>query len=237
MLIGTRVLYPEEVEYWDADLLQVSIYRGMNGGLDFMRKCALACKDAGIRYVIHPVKYSLLQNDLFEDLMEMAGLADLALIMHDEKSADGGRLEGESEDVFRKSLGKLKAVTNVSIENSADTTDISWFWDNFADSITLDIGHVESSGLNSVEFVKALDAASIEKIRFVHIHRNNGLRGGITDHWPLTPACREIRALRELIRIKPDVSVILEINEIEAIVESMDILRALRQELANTKAS
>ncbi len=237
MLIGTRVLYPEEVEYWDADLLQVSIYRGMNGSLEFMRKSARACKDAGIRYVIHPVKYSLLQKEMFEELMEMAGLADLALIMHDEKSPNGGRLEGESGDIFRKSLGKLKAVTHVSLENSADTGDVNWFWDNFADSITLDIGHVESSGLNSVEFVKALDAASIEKIRFVHIHRNNGLRGGITDHWPLTPDCREIRALRELIRIKPDVSVILEINEIESIVESMDILRTLRQELVNTKAS
>jgi hypothetical protein len=237
MLIGTRVLYPEEVEYWDADLLQVSIYRGMNGGLEFMRKCARACKDAGIRYVIHPVKYSLLQKDMFEELMEMAGLADLALILHDEKSPEGGRLEGESGDVFRKSLGKLSAVTHVSLENSTDTADVKWFWDTFADSITLDIGHVESSGLNSVEFVKALDDATIKKISFVHIHRNNVLRGGITDHWPLTPGCREIMALRELIRIKPDVSVILEINEIEEIVESLDILRTLRQELVNTKAS
>jgi len=228
MLIGTRVLYPEEVEYWDADLLQVSIYRGMNGSLEFMRKCARACKDAGIRYVIHPVKYSLLQKDMFEELMEMAGLADLALIIHDEKSPDGGRLEGEYEDIFRTSLRKLKAVTHVSLENSADTGDISWFWDNFADSITLDIGHVESSGLNSVEFVQSLDDASIKKIRFVHIHRNNGLHGGITDHWPLAPGCRELKALKELLNVKPGISVILEINEIEKIDESLDLLRGLR---------
>jgi len=237
MLIGTRVLYPEEVEYWDADILQISIYRDMNGGLDFMRQCARACKDAGIRYVIHPVKYSLLQKDMFEELMEMAGLADLALILHDEKSPDGGRLGGEAEDIFRKSLGMLQELTPVSLENSTDTGDIHWFWDSFADSITLDIGHVESSGLNSVEFVKALDAASIQKISFVHIHRNSVLRGGITDHWPLTPDCREVKALRELVRIKPDVSVILELNEIEEIVESLDILRTLRQELVNTKSS
>lgn len=231
------MLYPEEVEYWNADLLQVSIFRGMNGGLEFMRKCARACKNSGISYVIHPVKYSLLKKDIFEDLMEMAGLADLALILHDEKSPDGGRLEGESGDVFRKSLEKLSAVTHVSLENSADTADINWFWNNFADSITLDIGHVESSGLNSVEFVNALDEATINKIRFVHIHRNNGLRGGITDHWPLTPDCREISALRELIKIKPDVSVILEINEVEEINESLDILRTLRQGLVSIKAS
>ena len=237
MLIGTRVLYPEEVDYWDADLLQISIYRGMNGSLDFMRKCTRACKDAGVRYVIHPVHYSLLQKDMFEDLMEMAGLADLALIIHDEKSPEGGRLEGESEDIFRRSLGKLSTVTQVSLENSADTVDVNWFWDHFADSITLDIGHVESSGLDSVEFVQSLDAASIKKIRFVHIHRNNGLRGGITDHWPLTRDCAEIRALRELVRIKPDLSVILELNEIEEIEESMDILRTLRQEIENTTPS
>ena len=236
MLIGTRVLYAEEVEYCGADLLQISIYRGMTGSLEFMRNCARACKDAGIQYVIHPVKYSLLQKDMFEDLMEMAQLADLALIIHDEKSPDGGRLDGESGDIFRKSLDKLKTVAHVSIENSADTGDIHWFWDKFADSITLDIGHVESSGLNSVEFVKKLDDTTVKKIRFIHIHRNSVLRGGITDHWPLTPGCREISALRELIRIKPDVGVILEINEIESIMESMDILRTLRQELVNIKA-
>ncbi|RJR15110.1 MAG: hypothetical protein C4581_12770 [Nitrospiraceae bacterium] len=229
MLIGTRVLYPEEVDYWDADLLQISVYRGMNGSLEYMRKCARACKDAGIRYVIHPVKYSLLQNDMFGELMEMAELADLALIMHDERSPEGGRLEGKSMDVFTESLSRLKAVAQVSIENSADTGDAGWFWENFADSVTLDIGHVESSGLNSLEFVTALDHSVINKIRFVHIHRNNGLRGGITDHWPLTPHCREVLALRELVRIKPDVSVILELNEIESIVESLNILRNIRQ--------
>jgi hypothetical protein len=228
MLIGTRVLYPEEVDYWNADLLQISIYRGMNGGLELMRKCARACKDAGIRYVIHPVKYSLLQKDMLEELLEMAGLTDLALIMHDERSPNGRRLAGESEDIFRKSLGKLKAVTPVSLENSTDTRDIHWFWNNFADSITLDIGHVESSGLDSVEFVKSLDEDCIKKIQFVHLHRNNGLRGGITDHWPLVPGCRELKALKELINLKTDINVILEINEIEKINESLDLMRELR---------
>jgi len=232
MLIGTRVLYPEEVEYWDADLLQISVYRGMNGGLEHMRKCAHACRNAGMPYVIHPVKYSLLQKETFDEIMEMATLSDLALIMHDERSPDGGRLHGESEELFSKSLARLRKVTQVPLENATNTKDIHWFWNTFADSITLDIGHVESSGLNSVEFVKALDPDAVSKIRFVHIHRNNGLRGGITDHWPLTPDCREVMALTELVRIKPDVSVILEINEIESIVESLNILRNIRQRTA-----
>jgi len=227
MLIGTRILYPEEIDYWNAYLLQISTYRGMDGGLEFMRKCARACKDAGIRYIIHPVKYSLLQRDTFEELLEMAHLADLALILHDEKSPDGSRLSGESEDLFRKSLAQLRAATQVSLENATDTRDIHWFWDNFADSITLDIGHVESSGLDSVEFVKALDENRIKKIDFVHMHRNNGLRGGITDHWPLAPGCRELKALKELLNMKPGISVILEINEIEKINESLDLLRGL----------
>ncbi|MEW6599342.1 MAG: hypothetical protein AB1499_00070 [Nitrospirota bacterium] len=228
MLIGTRVLYPEEVDYWDADLLQISVYRGMEGGLDFMRKCVRVCKDAGVRFVIHPVKYSLLQQDTFGELLEMAELADLALILHDEKSPDGSRLSGESESMFRKSLDRLREVTEVSLENSTNTRDIHWFWNNFADSVTLDIGHVESSGLDSVDFVQSLDETVIEKLRFVHIHRNNGLRGGITDHWPLAPGCRELNALRELLNVKSDISIILEINEIEKINESLGLLRGLR---------
>ena len=200
----------------------------MGGNLDFMRKCAYACKNAGIRYVVHPVKYSLLQEDMHNDLREMAGLADLALILHDEKTPEGERIKGHYEAPFRDILEELKSITSVSFENATDTEDVQWFWNNFADSITLDIGHVESSGLNSIEFVKSLDKKSIKKINFVHIHRNNGLRGGITDHWPLKPDCRELLALEELIKIKPDVSVILEINEIEMIDESIDLLKALK---------
>ena len=65
----------------------------------------------------------------------------------------------------------------------------------------------------------------------MHIHRNNGWHGGITDHWPLNPDCREVRAFRELIKRKPDVSVILEINETEMIGASLRLLSAIRDEL------
>lgn len=231
MIVGTRVLYPEEVDFWNAEILQISVYRGMKGNLDFMSKCADACREAGIRYVIHPVKYSLLRDDMSEDIMKMARIADLALIMHDERAPDGGRLEGEYKNRFRNSLEELNSITHVSLENSTNTGDVQWFWDNFADSITFDIGHVESSGLDSVEFVKSLNRGTINKIRFVHIHRNNGLHGGITDHWPLTPDCREIKALKEMVKIKSDISVILEINEVEEIVDSLKLLAALRNEL------
>jgi hypothetical protein len=60
------------------------------------------------------------------------------------------------------------------------------------------------------------------------MHRNNGLRGGLTDHWPLTAECREYRALDTLIKIKPEISVILEINELDDVADSLNLLRNLR---------
>ena len=231
MIIGTRVLYPEEVEFRNAELLQISVYRGMDGNLDFMRRCALACRKTGVSYVIHPVKYPLLEENTFEDLREMAEWADLALILHDEKTPDGERIEGKYETLFRDILEKLGSITSVSFENAVDTRDAEWFWNNFADSVTLDIGHIESSGLESPGFVKSLSESAIKKLQFVHMHRNNGLHGGITDHWPLKPGCRELRALEELIKIKPDVRVILELNEVDKIGESIDLLKEFRERL------
>ena len=221
------MLYPKEVGVWDAEVLQISLYRGMKDNLEIMRECVAACKKAGTGYVIHPVHFSLLEEDTFVDLMEMAELADLALIIHDERMPDGGRLEGPFKRRFGEVLKQLGTATQVSIENAAHTGDAQWFWDSFADSITLDIGHIESFGLNSEHFVESLDNEIIEKIQFVHIHRNNGLHGGITDHWPLTPECRELSALRSLLKKNPDVSVILELNEVEEIGNSLDILRTL----------
>jgi sugar phosphate isomerase/epimerase len=229
MLVGTRILYPEEVDIWDAELLQISVYRGMKGNLEFMRDCAARCKEKGIPYVIHPVGYSLLQKAMLPDIREMAECAGLAIILHDEKAPDGGRLEGANEDTLRRVLEEIGSITDISFENATDTRDILWFWDKYAESVTLDIGHVESSEINSIDFIRALDETVLKKIQFVHIHRNNGLHGGITDHWPLSRNCREVKALKDLIKKIPAVKVILEINEIEDIRESLNILRGLRE--------
>jgi sugar phosphate isomerase/epimerase len=231
MNIGTRVLFPKEVGIWNADLLQISVYFGKKGNLDRVRDCAHMCKEAGIRYVVHPVGYFLLQKEMFQELGEIAKLSDLSLILHDEKAPDGNRIEGKYEAHFRKAIENLSSITNVSFENATDTRDVRWFWSNYADSVTLDIGHIEAIGFDSVEFVLSLEEDCIKKIQYVHMHRNNGWRGGLTDHWPLSHDCRELRALKELIKIKTDVSVILEINETEMIEESLKLLRALRDEL------
>jgi sugar phosphate isomerase/epimerase len=165
---------------------------------------------------------------MFTDILHMSRLADRALILHDETSPDGNRLEGRDDENFRKCLIELGSLSPVSIENATNTRDVQWFWDRYADSITLDIGHVEVSGLDSIDFIDSLSKQIIEKIEYVHIHRNNGLHGGITDHWPLKRDCREMQALIKMISLKPDVSLILEINEVEEIEESLDILRELR---------
>ena len=229
MIIGTRVVYAEEVSRWDAELLQISVYRFWEDSINVMKQTASACKDVNIPYVIHPVGYTVLNDETFGDITMMARLSDRALILHDERNSEGARIEGDQAEEFRKRIRTLQADAHISFENATDTGDVKWFWNKFSDSITLDIGHVESSGLDSFEFVTALDDSTINKIEYVHMHRNNGLRGGITDHWPLTAACREYRALQALVQLKPEVTVILEINELDDIADSLNLLRTLRE--------
>jgi sugar phosphate isomerase/epimerase len=231
MIIGTRVLYPEEVGYWNAEIVQISVFNGMKNNLNNMRDCARAFREAGIRYVIHPVMYSLIKDELSDDLKEMARFSDVAMILHDERTPDGNRLEGEYEARFKNALDELKSITPISFENATNTGDVHWFWNNYADSITLDIGHIESFGLDSIIFVKSLDESFINKIQFVHMHRNNGPHGGITDHWPLNHNCREVKALEELLKRKSDVSVILELNEVDQIGESLELLAEIRDKI------
>lgn len=231
MHIGTRITSPEEVGLWDVDLVQISVYHGLNNNLTRMEQCANKCREKGIRYVIHPVLYSLMDREMFGNLKIMAGWADLALILHDEKTIDWHRITGEHKIRFKALLGELQSVAPVSFENATDTRDVIWFWNTYADSITLDIGHVELAGMNSVEFVNSLEKEIVEKIHYVHIHRNNGWRNGLTDHWYLLPDCREVKALEALLRRKQDIGVFLEINETEKTEESLTILRALRDKI------
>ena len=71
MQIGTRITYPEEAGLYDVDLLQISIYHGMNDNLRYMKQCAETCREKGIRYVIHPVMYSILDKTMFQEVKEM----------------------------------------------------------------------------------------------------------------------------------------------------------------------
>ncbi len=222
------MVYPNEVGLWNAELMQISVYRNMANNLDVMMDSVRACRDAGINYVMHPVGYSLLDDEVAETLALIAEWSDLALILHDERTPEGDRLTGSHKALFDRAIDELGSMTHISLENSTNTADVQWFWDNFANSITVDIGHIESAGLNSIEFIKSLDEDTIRKVEFVHMHRNNGMHGGITDHWPLRRECRELMALEELINKKPDISVLLELNEVDEIGDSLSLLNELR---------
>jgi hypothetical protein len=54
------------------------------------------------------------------------------------------------------------------------------------------------------------------------------LSAELTDHWPLTRDCREVMALRELLRRKRNVAVLPEINDPDSMGESLVILREPR---------
>lgn len=201
--------------------------------MDTMLKTVDACKSAHIRYVIHPVEYGLSElrperrKILMDDLHVMALQADLALIIHDESMQGGKRLAGEAADTYRQGLAELSRLCLVSIENAGANKDIKWFWREYAGSITLDIGHLEVAGIDSVDFVRTLEPDLLDAIDFVHMHRVNGIRGGIRDHWGLTEDCRELRALKELLARKKGLRVILEIIEAEDVGKSLDLLRSL----------
>jgi sugar phosphate isomerase/epimerase len=227
MQIGYRVVSPEEVGRWETDLIQISAYRGGLDNVDRVRQCARACREKGLPFVVHPVSYSLLDAGASGELLEMAELADRALILHDEKGPSGKRLHGQYDALFRQAAGELSRHASLSFENATDTADAVWFWDSYADSVTLDIGHAEAAGFDSVEFVAGLSDELVGRIRYVHMHRNGELRGGLTDHWPLMEGCRELRALKALLDRNPDVSAILEINETEQTGESLRMLREL----------
>lgn len=232
MRIAYRVTTPEDVGRWEGDFAQLSVYRHWKGSLESSRECARLLREKGIRYVVHPVSYSVIAGgDQEEALLELAEIADLGIILHDERSPGGGRLVGEHEERFLSVIEKLSERTAVSFENANDTGDAPWFWDRFATSVTLDIGHVEAAGFDSVKYVRDLPDSIVEKIDYVHIHHNNGLRGGLTDHWPLVEGCREIKALEALLKRRNGFDLILEINEVDEINESIRILRAFLSRL------
>lgn len=227
MRVGYRVVSAAEVGLWEGDLVQISAYRGMRDPVGRVRKLARACRDAGLAFVVHPVNFSLLDGEALGDLLAMAGEADEALILHDERSPDGGRLTGSHAGLFHRAVEELSSLAPLSFENAINTADAPWFWRTFADSVTLDIGHVEAAGIDAVAFVHDLEEDVVRNIRYVHMHRNGDFRGGLTDHWPLRGNCREIQALRELLTRAPDVAAILEVNETEEMARSIELLKEL----------
>lgn len=231
MFYGYRVIKEEEICLYHADLIQISVYEGFKNGMDHVMKAISTCRFLNIRYVMHPVGYFLSEtNDnhrmkTMEVMLTIAKNTDLALIVHDETTPWGTRLEGPYEKAYREALLELSAICPVSIENANNTHDIEWFWRKFATSITLDIGHVEAAGIDSVRFVKELKTDLLDKLSFVHLHRY----GFYGDHLGLLEGCKELKALECLLERKNDIGVILEINDKKNIGKSLKLLERLKK--------
>jgi sugar phosphate isomerase/epimerase len=206
MRIGTRIIKPQDVKRWDAEIYQVSIYRGWLDDIRVVKKCVSACRDKGVPSVMHPVGFPLLEPESFW-------------------------LTGAHAEHYRSAVTELASILPLSFENAVDTHDALWFWEQFRGSITLDIGHLEAAGMNAVEYVQDLQQDLIERIEYIHLHHNGLFRNGLTDHHPLHIGCRELTALAAFLNRKHDVAVILEINETDMIDDSLSLLRDLRDRL------
>ena len=235
MIYGYKMTGEEDLSLYPVGLAQIVVHADFREKKNQMLKAVSACRSLNIRYVIHPIGYYLSetrddQRKRILDIMKtIAEYVDLALIVHDETTPWGTRLEGIFEESYRKAFDELSKLCSISIENANNTHDIKWFWRQFSASVTLDIGHVEAAGIDSLAFVKELEEDILEKVKFVHLHRYNGPHdNGLRDHWSLLEGCKELRALEHLLKRKEDIGVILEINDTENLGESLKLVEKLK---------
>jgi sugar phosphate isomerase/epimerase len=197
---------------------------------------AAACKARGIRTVFHPLEYPLTGEyaaETLDALKRLAAAADLGIIIHDEGAAGAARLGNEQADQYARNVQELCGLCRISIENSYNSGDITWFWERFvapapdSASITLDIGHLELAGLDSISFILNMSQRLVERIDFVHMHHHDARSPhAVKDHQPLVPGCREIEALRVLCKRKEDVRIVLELDATEdGMGQSIELLR------------
>lgn len=244
MEIGYRIIRPSDAGSQKVKFAQISLWRradwGVADGERGVREAiqtARACRKAGIRTVYHPLEYPLTGESAahtVDMIRKLADESDLGIIIHDE-GANGNRLEGAEAVQYGVNVRTISRLCPVSIENSYNSRDIVWFWERFvvpmpeSVSVTLDIGHLEGAGIDSIAFIDRLQQAVMNRIRFVHIHHHDPEAQGVKDHRPLVPGCREIEALKLLLVKKPDVRVIVELDASEAgMRESIELLLQMR---------
>lgn len=113
---------------------------------------AAACKVRSIRTVFHPLAYPLTGGNpgrTLAVLRRLAAAADLGIIIHDEGGKGRRRLSAAEANEYANSVKELSGLCHVSIENSFNSGDITWFWEHFvvpapdSVSLTLAIGHLE----------------------------------------------------------------------------------------------
>jgi sugar phosphate isomerase/epimerase len=243
MEIGYRIIRPADIGTQTVTFAQISLWRVADWGVAAGERAvteaiqtARTCRTRGIRTVFHPLEYSLINGYAEQTLgvmQRLAEAADLGIIIHDEGGDGGKRLSSAEEERYEKNVREIRGLCHVSFENSFNSGDIKWFWERFvtpaADnlSLTLDIGHLELAGLDSAEFVRNMPQRLVERTTFVHMHHHDPLgQGSVKDHRALIPDCREIRALKELLKRKQDLWVVLELDSQEdGMRQSIDLLK------------
>jgi len=245
MQLGYRIVRPDDVGLQPLMLAQISLWRaaawGVAEGEQAVKEAiemAAACKARGIRTVFHPLEYPLTGAQAKQTLGVMRTLAaacDLGIIIHDEGGADGRRLSPAEEAQFEENLFALSSLCPISVENAFNSGDATWFWERFvvqapkSVSITIDIGHLESADIDSISFIENMPERLAGRVSFVHMHHKAEERYGIKDHWPLVRDCREIDALKALMKRKKDLQVILELDATdEGMGRSIELLKDLR---------
>ena len=245
MELGYRIIRPSDVGSHPLPLVQISLWRAAKWGVSEGERAvteaiemAEECRRRGIRSVYHPLEYPLTNGhgDRTKDVLRrLARGCDLGIIIHDEGGAGGSRLSGSDAERYEKNVREISSLCPISIENSYNSSDITWFWERFVQpappsvSITLDIGHIELAGLNSVAFVRAMKKELVDSISFVHMHHHDARTGdAVPDHKPLVKGCREIEALKELLNRKSEIGVILELDAAEdGLQQSIELLKQL----------
>lgn len=245
MEIGYRIIRPEDVGIQPLQFAQISFWRVANWrvavGAQAVKEAvemAAACKARGIRTIYHPIEYPLtgaLASQTMDVMRGLAASCDLGFIIHDERAADGKRLSSEEQTVYERNVLQLSKLFPISIENAINSNDISWFWERFIPSaptsvtITIDIGHMESADMDSISYIENMPEQLVTRVKYVHLHHKAEERYGIKDHWPLVPGCREIEALKILLKRKTNVGVILELNAAKpGMGQSIELLKNLQ---------
>jgi sugar phosphate isomerase/epimerase len=244
MQIGYRIIRPGDVGTQSVNFAQISLWRSANWGVsDGDRgvreaiETAGECRKRGIRTVYHPLEYPLTgehASETVEVMKKLAGSCDLGIIIHDEGGENGSRLSGAKSVQYGLNARTLSRHCHVSIENSYNSGDIIWFWEQFVVpmpetvSLTLDIGHLELAGIESTAFVETMPEHLIARLQFVHMHHHSAEAKGVKDHRPLVPGCREIEALAILAKRKKNLWVIVELDAAEeGMKQSIELLQKL----------
>ncbi len=234
MELGYRVFNSGDISKFDLDFVQVSVWHKKMNDLG---KIARICEDLSeidMPFVVHVLGVYLSDTRPEREkslaiLREYARLSDLGIILHDETLPNGERLHGLWRENYVRGITELQGICKVSLENSHDSPNALWFWNEFADSITIDIGHFVSAGMDASAVIRAMTEDHLSKLEYIHVHKHNGIKpGGITDHWALEEGCVELSALKEVLDLKEDVKVVVEVDGYEELRRSIDLVSKLR---------